>query len=138
MKSKKEPAIEAEAVDDVRGIAPTEDGQYVLIKAVIKGRERIFALGQDEAMATGLQLMYSALECQRILSDNEPVSILLPGFDIGVALSEQGTLVLHIVTANDMTMAFQLDIGHVASLQSQLAKAETLLRSSPAEGAKMN
>jgi len=119
-------------------MAPTEDGQHVLIKAALEGQKRIFALSQDDAMATGLQLMYSALECQRILTHNEPVSVLLPGLDIGVALFEQSTLVLHIVTANDMTMAFQLDIGHLASLQAQLTEAESLLHSILPAGVKIN
>ena len=127
MSSLKNQAVEAETVHEIKDITPSIDGQHVLITAVIERNERVFALAQAGAMTASLNLMSSAIECERILASDDAVSVLLPGQDIGVALSERGSLILHIVTANDITMAFQFDMSILSALQSQLAIAESLV-----------
>jgi len=120
----------------IEKLTPSDDGHHVMIEAEVDGKMRLLSLDQDQAITTGLLLMCSAVDCQRKLSD-DPVSVLLPGLDVGVALSDQGTMILHIVTANQLTLAFQFEIGHLPALKSQLEDAETLLVVEP-DGAKWN
>jgi hypothetical protein len=125
--------IEAETIDKVEGMMPTEDGAHIIAKLIVDGKRRHLAIPLVDAVPAALNLFAFDRVCRQIAADQnqEVAPMLMTVKDWDVILSEAGEPIINLTTQGPINLAYKFSPADLPELIAGLLRVAEFLRQTP-------